>query len=177
MKNTIYRIGLLAGIIAATSLSATAQGERQRKGPRPGGEGRPELTEEQKAERKKAMEERRAKWEALSDEEKAKLRADMEKRRAEWEALSPEEREAKMKERRAAMEKLVKKYDKDGDGLNEEERKALSEDPEFKKMGFGMRGRRGGPGGRPGGRQGGPGGKPEGRKGGKGGGDKPAPKE
>ena len=125
MKNTIYRIALLAGIIAASSFSATAapgdgDGERKGRG------GRPQPTEKQRAERKAAMEERRAEWEALSPAEKEARKAKMAERRAAWEKLSPEERKDKMEKNRAAMKALIEKHDKDGEGLSKEERKALS---------------------------------------------------
>lgn len=175
MKNTIYRIALLAGIIAAGTFSASAapgDGDGEGKGRGQGRGGRPELTEEQKAERKAAMEERRAEWEALSPEEKEARKAEMQKRREAWQKLTPEERKAKMEASRAAMKALVEKYDTDGvKGLSKEERKAMSEDEDFKKLRAEMPmrrpgGRPGGPGGKPGNRGGKPGGK-----GGKGGGE------
>lgn len=98
---------------------------------------RPELTEEQKAARKKAMEERKAKFEAMTDEEKAALKAEMEKRRAAWEALTQDERKAKMEQMRA----LYKKHAGD--------REALAKDEEFIKLRAEMPPRGGARGGRP----------------------------
>jgi molecular chaperone DnaK (HSP70) len=138
MKNTMKTFALLLGVIAASTLGATAQERGKGKGPGgPGARGgRPlpaEVVKEHDKdndgklnaeERKAAMEALRAKWEAMSEDERKaemeKRRAEMEKRRKAWQEMSPEDRKAQMEER------MKKRFDKDNDGqLNEDEQAAM----------------------------------------------------
>ena len=102
MKKTIYKIALLAGLVAASSLSAVAKPEGgDKKGPRGGGHGGHD--------RAAIIEEFDENDDGKLDEgERKKARAAM---------------KAKMEERRAAM---IAEHDTDGSGdLNEDERKAM----------------------------------------------------
>lgn len=101
MKKTIYRIALLAGLVAASSLSAVAKpGEGDKKGPRGGGHGGP------------GGHDKEAFLEKFDTNENGKIDED------ERPAIK-----AAMEERRAAM---IAEHDTDGSGdLNEDEKKAM----------------------------------------------------
>ena len=102
MKMKLTSIVVAIATCALVS-AAPPKGDEKGKGKGKGRTERPDPTEKQKAARKEAMEERKAKWDNMSDADKAKLKADMEQRKAKWDALPEEKRKAKMDQMKAQL--------------------------------------------------------------------------
>ena len=119
--NKLLSIAVIAGIALSTQ-SFGEDGEKKREGDKGDRRAKMEermknMSEEERAEFKKRMEERRKKFESMSDEEKAEMKKKMMEMREKMKNMTPEERKEFMK--KMHEQRGEGKKGKDGDSKKE----------------------------------------------------------